>query len=47
MAAYAVRKLEVEDPKKCGVFAAAASSIKLENKGPFKGKRKLIEDRCK
>jgi hypothetical protein len=29
------------------VFAAAASSIKLENKGPFKGKRKLIEDRCK
>ena len=46
MAAYAARKLEVEDPEKCGVFAAAASSVKLENKGPFKGKRKLIEDKC-
>jgi hypothetical protein len=47
MAAYAARKLEVEDPKKCGIFAAAASVIKLENKGAFKGNRKLIHQRCK
>lgn len=45
MAAYAARKLEIEDPKKCGTFAAAASSLKLEDKGPFKGNRKLIENR--
>jgi hypothetical protein len=47
MAAYAARKLETEDPKKCGIFAAAASVIKLENKGAFKGSKKLISQRCK
>jgi len=47
MAAYAARKLETENPEKCGMFAAAAASVKLENKGPFKGERKSIEDRCK
>jgi sugar/nucleoside kinase (ribokinase family) len=47
MAAYAARKLEIEDPKKCGMFAAAASSLKLENKCSFKGSRKQIEDRSK
>lgn len=46
MAAYAARKLEVEDPKKCGMFAAATASLKLENKGPFKEKRNSIEARC-
>lgn len=47
MAAYAAKKLEIEDPKKCGIFAAAAASIKIENKGAFRGNRKLIEERCK
>ena len=47
MAAYAARKLEIEDPKMCGMFAAAASVIKLESKGAFKGNRKLIYERCK
>ena len=47
MAAYAARKLKVEDPKMCGMFASAASVIKLENKGAFKGNRKLIHERCK
>jgi sugar/nucleoside kinase (ribokinase family) len=47
MAAYAARKLEIEDPKKCGIFAAAASVIKLENKGAFKGNKTLIRQRCK
>lgn len=47
MAAYATRKLEIEDPKKCGIFAAAVSALKLENKGPFKGKRELIHNKCK
>ncbi len=47
MAAYAARKLEIEDPKKCGIFAAAASVIKIESKGAFKGSRKLIKERCK
>lgn len=47
MAAYAACKLEIEDPKKCGMFAAAAASVKLENKGPFKGDRESIENRCK
>ena len=47
MAAYTARKLEIEDPKKCGIFAAAASALKLENKGSFKGEKNLIEDRCK
>ncbi|MEN4006257.1 MAG: PfkB family carbohydrate kinase [Methanobacteriaceae archaeon] len=47
MAAYAARKLETENPEKCGMFAAATASVKLENKGPFKGERKSIEDRYK
>ncbi len=47
MAAYAARKLEIEDPKMCGIFASAASVIKLENKGAFKGNIKLIHERCK
>lgn len=47
MAAYAARKLKIEDPKKCGIFAAAVSSIKLENKGAFKGSKKLIQEKCK
>lgn len=46
MAAYAARKLEIEDPKKCGIFAAAVSALKLENKGPFKGERRLIIEKC-
>jgi len=47
MAAYAARKLGTDDPKKCGLFAAAASVIKLENKGAFKGDKKLINEICK
>lgn len=47
MAAYAARKLETKNLKKCGMFAAAAASVKLENKGPFKGERKSIEDKYK
>ncbi len=47
MAAYASYKFKTEDPVKCGRFAAAAASIKLQNKGPFKGNKKLIEARCK
>ena len=47
MAAYAARKLEIEDPKMCGIFASAAAVIKLENKGAFNGNRKLIHERCK
>ena len=47
MAAYAARKLETEDPKLCGIFASAASVIKLENKGAFNGNIKLIHERCK
>jgi hypothetical protein len=47
MAAYAACKLETEDPKKCGLFAAAASALKLENKGPFKGERRSIMNICK
>ena len=47
MAAYAARKLEIEDPKMCGIFASAASVIKLENKGAFNGNIKLIHERCK
>lgn len=47
MAAYAARKLETKDPKMCGIFASAASVIKLENKGAFNGNIKLIHERCK
>ncbi len=47
MAAYAAKKLEVNDPKKCGTFAAAASVIKLENKGVFKGNKELIEEKMR
>lgn len=47
MAAYAARKLEIEDPEKCGMFATAASVIKLENKGAFNGNRQLIHEKCK
>ncbi|MGZ7208856.1 MAG: PfkB family carbohydrate kinase [Methanobacterium sp.] len=47
MAAYAARKLEIDSPKKCGMFAAAAASIKLENKGPFKGDIESIENKLK
>ena len=47
MAAYAARKLKTEDPKACGIFASAASVIKLENKGAFKGNIELIQKRCK
>ena len=46
MAAYAARKIETDDPKMCGIFASAASVIKLENKGAFKGNKKLIHQRC-
>ncbi|MGF7118223.1 PfkB family carbohydrate kinase [Methanobacterium oryzae] len=45
MAAYAAKKLEVNDPGECGRFAAAASAIKLENKGVFKGNKELIEEK--
>ena len=47
MAAYAAKKLDVNDPQVCGMFAAAASVIKLENKGVFKGDKELIEERIK
>ena len=47
MAAYAARKLKIEDPKMCGIFASAASVIKLENTGAFNGNIKLIRERCK
>lgn len=47
MAAYTARKLEIEDPKECGMFAAVASSLKLENKGAFNGNKKLIENQLK
>lgn len=47
MAAYAARKLKIDDPEMCGMFASAASVIKIENKGAFKGNRKLIKERCK
>jgi hypothetical protein len=43
MAAYAALRLEGENPRKCGIFAAAAASLKLENRGAFKGNRALIE----
>ncbi|MGB9938110.1 MAG: PfkB family carbohydrate kinase [Methanobacterium sp.] len=47
MAAYTTRKLEIDNPRTCGIFAAAVSSLKLENKGPFTGNKKLILERCK
>lgn len=47
MAAYAARKLKVEDPKMCGIFASAASVIKLENKGAFIGDIRSVRERCK
>lgn len=42
MAAYVARKLETYDPQKCGLFASAAASLKLENKGAFKGDRSSV-----
>lgn len=47
MAAYSVRKLEIEDPEECGIFAAAAAAIKLEKNGPFRENRDLIEEKMK
>ncbi|MBI5681283.1 MAG: carbohydrate kinase [Methanobacterium sp.] len=47
MAAYTARKLETDNPKLCGLFASAASVIKLENKGAFNGNKKLIKEKCK
>ena len=47
MAAYAALRLEGENPRKCGIFAAAAASLKLENNGAFKGNRTLIEQKLK
>lgn len=47
MAAYSARKLETNDPKLCGLFASAASVIQLENKGAFRGNKKIVEERCK
>lgn len=47
MAAYAARKLEIEDPEKCGMFAAAAASLKLENKGAFDGNKEILENQLK
>ncbi|WP_414469196.1 PfkB family carbohydrate kinase [Methanobacterium sp. ACI-7] len=47
MAAYTARKLETDSPQMCGIFAAAVSSLKLENRGPFNGNKKLILERCK
>ncbi len=46
MAAYAARKIEIDNPQMCGMFASAASVIKLENKGAFNGNKKLIHERC-
>lgn len=40
MAAYAVKKLETDDPEKCGRFAAEMSSRKLEQRGALKISKK-------
>lgn len=45
MAAYSIKKLVTEDPEECGMFAAAAAVIKLENAGPFLGNIDLIKKR--
>ncbi len=47
MAAYAARKLETDNPQKCGLFASAAASLKLENKGAFKGDRASVCNKIK
>lgn len=47
MAAYSAKKMGTDDPKLCGLFASAASVIKLENKGAFNGNMKMIKERCK
>ncbi len=47
MAAYAAEKLQTSDPEKCGIFASMASSLKLEIRGSFRGKRELIYSRIK
>lgn len=36
MAAYAVKKLETDDPEECGKFASMISSRKMEYKGAFR-----------
>jgi sugar/nucleoside kinase (ribokinase family) len=36
MAAYAVKKLETDDPEECGKFASLISSIKMGYKGAFR-----------
>ncbi len=43
MAAYSAKKLQIDDPEECGKFAAAASAIKIEDKGPFRKNKALIE----
>jgi len=45
MAAYCAKKLEIDNPEKCGKFAAAASVIKIEKIGPFNKNKALIEKR--
>lgn len=40
MAAYAVKKLDTDDPEECGIFAAKISSLKMEHKGAFKKLKK-------
>jgi sugar/nucleoside kinase (ribokinase family) len=45
MAAYIAMRFKESDPEKCGIFASIVSTIKIENKGPFRGNRNLINER--
>ena len=44
LAAYALRRQEVSDPRECGIFASLVSSLKLGKKGAFNGSRQQIEE---
>lgn len=47
MAAYAYCKTKTENPQKCGIFASATCSLKMEDDGAFQGNLKLIKDKIK
>lgn len=47
MAAYSAKKLESNDPELCGIFASLTSSLKIENKGAFQGKKIFIEEKVR
>ncbi len=47
MAAYAVGKLESDNPEVCGIFASLVSSLKMEHKGAFQGEKIFIKERMK